>query len=150
STGLKADDLKNLSDLYIYFILHAATMLRPGGRLCVVTADPWLNVGYGRTLKTYLHKNFSIDNLLTLDRRLFPNADVRAVILHATKLGMGFSPSPITTFTRVHNGLSVERIPIYSSNSKAIVQDVSEIHVSRDDLSIKQQWGIYFKIGSLY
>jgi len=150
STGLNANELKNLSDLYIYFILHAATKLRSGGRLCVVTADPWLNVGYGRVLKNYLLQNFSIENLITIDRRLFPDVDVRAVVLHATKTVANTVVSPITTFTRVLNGLPIENIPIYSSNPNAKIVDVSEVKINQENLLAKNQWGIYFKIGELY
>lgn len=150
STQIHADDLKNLSDLYIYFVLHAVTRLRVGGRLCVVTADPWLNVGYGRILKKYLLEHFSIEHILTIDRRLFPNADVRAVILHARRTDDPVTSARVVSFTRVFNGLPIERIPIYSSAASTEVAGVSTLNVSRDELRPEKQWGSYFKIGGLY
>ena len=60
-------DFPRMTDLYIYFLLHALPLLRPGGRLAVITADPWLNVGYGEAFKKYLHQHFKIESLISLE-----------------------------------------------------------------------------------
>jgi len=72
-------ELPRSADLYIYFILYAISKLKPGGRLAIITADPWLTVGYGKMLKDELKKNFKIEKLITLDRRVFDNAQVKPI-----------------------------------------------------------------------
>ena len=48
------------SDIYVYFFAHAASFLRPGGRLVFLTASSWLDVAYGARLQEFMLANFSI------------------------------------------------------------------------------------------
>jgi methylase of polypeptide subunit release factors len=48
------------SDIYVYFFAHAASFLRPGGRLVFLTASSWLDVAYGASLQEFMLANFSI------------------------------------------------------------------------------------------
>ncbi len=83
--NITPSELHSLSDLYIYFLLFALPKLKPGGRLATIVADTWLNTRYGMILKDYLLKEFDLKQIISLDRSVFENADVKAVLLFATK-----------------------------------------------------------------
>ena len=99
-------NMTRMTDLYIYFLLHALPLLKPGGKLAVITSDPWLNVGYGEEFKKYLQQYFRIEMLISLDRRVFDNADVKPVLILATKLESPDSEWQVK-FVRVKNGLPI-------------------------------------------
>ncbi len=69
------------SDLYVYFYYHGLSLLRPGGVLCFITSNSWLDVGYGAPLQEFLLKRvrpmYIIDNL---KKRSFKQADVNTII----------------------------------------------------------------------
>lgn len=140
--AIKERDLKRLTDLYVYFILHALPLLRSEGRLATIIADSWLNVGYGEVFKKCLKQQFDIDRLVSLDRRVFTNAQVKPVLLLATKRNKVNSQWTIP-FIRVKNGLAISSFqhprPLDHTN------DIATTQVPVKDLKIEQPWGIYFK-----
>ena len=77
--------ISRLTDLYVYFLLRSIHYLRQGGRLAVITADPWLNVGYGKILRQRLIEGFTIERLISIDRPVFDDAQVKPVLLLAIK-----------------------------------------------------------------
>jgi hypothetical protein len=141
-------DLPRLTDLYVYFLLHAAAILKVGGRLAVITADSWLNVGYGQGLKKYLLQHFKIENLISLDRRVFNDAQVKPVLILATKKEEGL-PTRYIHFTRLKNGLPVNTLQ--SSNQLNLqIPDLVSAKVNVSILEVDKPWGIYFKAPKLY
>ena len=48
------------SDIYVYFFAHAASFLKPGGRLVFLTASSWLDAGYGAALREFMLANFRV------------------------------------------------------------------------------------------
>ncbi|MFN3996144.1 MAG: Eco57I restriction-modification methylase domain-containing protein, partial [bacterium] len=70
------------SDLYVYFYYHGLSLLKPGGVLCFISSNSWLDVGYGAPLQEFLLKHmrpiYIIDNL---KKRSFKQADVNTVIV---------------------------------------------------------------------
>ncbi len=141
--------LRRATDLYVYFLLRAMTALQPGGRLAVITADPWLNVGYGAVLKDYLKQHFIIDSLISLDRRVFDDAQVKPVLLLAMKhsgAGVGY---PVR-FVRVKNGLPIGSLQRVLDGTSPATEDVVQATVERDALHPTRPWGVYFKAPDLY
>lgn len=138
-------DLSRLTDVYVYFLLHAAKNLKSGGRLAVVIADSWLNVRYGHFLKSYLKTHFDIERITTFDRPLFANAQVKPVLVFATKRT---SPIPAAqiAFTRVTNGLPVSGLSRMFHSPEIELDDVRTKFVSSEELDGDQPWGIHFKI----
>lgn len=139
-------DLSQLTDLYVYFLLKAVTYLRLQGRLAVVISDSWLNVRYGQVLRQYLLENFKIEHVISFDRPIFPDAQVKPVLLFATK------HSQITNqvaFTRVMNGLPVNALSPLFTNPEPKLPDVHTVYVSSTELGIAQPWGTYLKIAEI-
>lgn len=46
--------------IYAYFVLHARTFLKPGGRLGFVLLRQWLDVEYGEALKRFILDHFKV------------------------------------------------------------------------------------------
>jgi len=154
-SALRELQLTRMTDLYIYFLLHAVATLRPGGRLAVITADPWLNVRYGEAFKRYLHQNFYIDSLISLDRRVFLDAQVKPVLLLATRKGYAQlidyqTRHQYVQFIRVKNGLSIEQVGNLLSSSENSHPDVTMIKVAHTDLQTRRPWGLHFKTPAVY
>jgi type I restriction-modification system DNA methylase subunit len=69
------------SDLYIYFYLHGLSLLNPTGSFCFITANSWLDVGYGADLQEFLLKHSHVKFILDNEKkRSFAQADVNTII----------------------------------------------------------------------
>jgi len=144
---INSSELLNLTDLYVYFLLYACEMLKPDGRLCVITPDSWINVLYGKVLKKYLIEKFVIEKLVAIDRSIFKDAQVKTLLLFAKKKP---TMSSATTFIRVHNGLPIRQLADIWESTPVSHPDVSTVEVSQDKLSVTTPWGIQFKCDSIY
>ena len=145
-------ELSRLTDLYVYFLLYALPKLKPGGRLAVITAESWLNVSYGEVLKKYLLKEFDIECLISLDRRVFDDAQVKPVMLLGKKKN-ATQKNEFIRFFRVKNGLPIKKInniiePSELGNNNH--KDVIVHEIKQDDINSNHPWGIYFKLPDIY
>lgn len=145
---LQQADLSRLTDLYVYFLLHGIRFLKPGGRLAVITADPWLNVTYGRALKDYLLQVADIERLVSLDRRVFDDAQVKPVLLFARK----HSSRSVwkTDFIRVKNGLPVAVLEQHLEQPNNLPPDITLFSVEQRSLKPEHPWSIFFKMPGVY
>jgi hypothetical protein len=82
-----ADNFPRLTDPQCHFVVHAARFLRPGGRLAVVLSDSWMDMRYGTAFKDYLLRTFTVRGVLGFQGRIFPQVQVRPVVLLAEKRG---------------------------------------------------------------
>ncbi len=139
-------NMTRLTDMYIYFLLHALPLLKPGGRLAVITSDPWLNVGYGEVFKKYLQEHFRIEMLISLDRRVFEDADVKPVLILATKLESPELEWKVK-FIRVKNGLPIGHLQESLSSRNP---DISCSQVRSSELKSFTPWDIHFKAPEVY
>ncbi|HEU0143877.1 MAG TPA: N-6 DNA methylase, partial [Nitrososphaera sp.] len=139
-------DLSRLTDLYVYFLLRAIPILKPGGRLAVITADPWLNTTYGGAFKKYLQDHFVIESLVSLDRRVFDaNVSVKPVLVLATKNTAAHIAKSIR-FIRLKNGLPINDLQFFLNNPrKKKPGDVLIRKIKRQELNATEPWGKYFK-----
>jgi hypothetical protein len=136
--------ISGLADLYIYFLLRAISTLKIGGRLAVITADTWLNVRYGEALKRILANDFAIETLISFDRSVFPNAQVKPVLLFATKT-KSISTRRNVWFIRAQNGLPpIDLLPLVNRrHSKLANTSIKKIELCQLDSS--DNWDKYFK-----
>lgn len=141
--------LRRSTDLYVYFLLRAATLLKPGGRLSIITADPWLTVGYGEAFKQYLLTNFEIETLISFDRRVFQGADVKPVLLTAERRQRPARPTS-TAFVRVRNGLPVADLQRRLFSDDLNHADLNVIQVDQHTLDPRRTWASHFKAGAAY
>lgn len=141
--------LSRLSDLYVYFLLRAASALGPGGRLAVIVADPWMNTEYGVALKDYLQDHFDIEDLISLDRRVFNDAQVKPVLLRATKKGETGKTGTVK-FVRVKNGLPIETVGEILKQPKIDHRDIAVFTLQSAELDARAPWNTYFLAHELY
>ncbi|MCB2196065.1 MAG: N-6 DNA methylase [Bacteroidetes bacterium] len=83
---IKADfgiqKINKQSDLYIYYLMHTASLLKEGGRLGYVIASSWMDVSYGKDLQKFLLGHFKIIAIIDQQStRSFQTASVNTVIL---------------------------------------------------------------------
>jgi hypothetical protein len=73
------------ADYYVYFYLHALSLLADGGAFCFITSNSWLDVDFGKDLQEFFlrfgHLKMVIDNRA---KRSFAQADVNTVIVLAS------------------------------------------------------------------
>jgi methylase of polypeptide subunit release factors len=70
------------SDLYIYFLIHAASFLKEGARLGWVISASWLDVQFGAGLQRFLLEHFKIIAIIDYQaKRSFETASVNTVLL---------------------------------------------------------------------
>lgn len=81
-------NLNKQSDLYVYYLMHAASLLKEGGRLGYVIASSWLDVSYGKDLQKFLLDHFKIIAIIDQQyTRSFETASVNTIILIIEKCG---------------------------------------------------------------
>lgn len=136
--------VSRLSDLYIYFLLRAMSKLCPGGRLAVITADTWLNVRYGEAFKKALKDNFNIESLISFDRAVFPNAQVKPVLLFAKKKVDRLSRKNIW-FIRAQNGLVPNQLLPLVKRQSTVVKNTLVVKVKPQHLQPSDTWSRYFQ-----
>ena len=136
-----------LTDLYVYFLLRSIQFLRQGGRLAVITADSWLNVGYGKILRQRLIEGFTIERLISIDRPIFDDAQVKPVLLLATKSRPTKKWS--CEFIRVKNGLRFSDLHRHL-NRESAHKDIQHATVPSELLKPENIWSINFKAPELY
>ena len=74
------------ADLYAWFLLRAQLLLKPGGRLAMITSNSWLSTAFGESLQHFLQHHFEMECLLeSACERWFSDAAVNPVILIARK-----------------------------------------------------------------
>jgi tRNA1(Val) A37 N6-methylase TrmN6 len=73
------------SDLFVCFVERALELLRPGGRLGLLTSRSWLTHDSFEALRRCLLARVECDALIECPDDLFPDASVRTVMLVATK-----------------------------------------------------------------
>lgn len=143
-------DLSHLSDLYIYFLLYAFPLLKPGGRLATILADSWLNTRYGFSLRKYLLDEFEIKQVVSLDRSVFENAQVKAVLILATKKKDAIKRYYVK-FARVRNGLPINQLSSFILNGKnQSAENIVAKKIESEELNAKSAWGAIFKTTSLF
>jgi hypothetical protein len=147
--SVSEDDISRLTDLYVYFLLYGLAFLKPGGRLGVITADSWLNVGYGKGLKRYLLQYFEVESLITLDRRVFDDAEVKPVLILATR-SEKTDPNKYIHFVRAKNNLPVRVLQQSWNNPDIELNDIVRFKVKSSTLKVNEPWSIHFKAPKMY
>lgn len=75
--------VSSLSSLWMPFVLHSVSFLKPGGRLGLVLPAELLTVNYAAPLRSFLMASFSSVRLATFDEPVFPEVQEEVVLLLA-------------------------------------------------------------------
>lgn len=124
-----------LTDLYCYFVIRAASLLRPGGRLAVVISSSWMDVGYGVGFKSFLLRNFDLQAVIGLEGRIFADALVRPALLLAQKKE-GHHDSRKVLFARAFNVRPHQR----PRNNRGSI-----VRMTADELDPRLPWGGFLR-----
>ncbi|MEW6568461.1 MAG: N-6 DNA methylase [Chloroflexota bacterium] len=73
--------LSNLTSSWAPFVIHAVSMIRPGGRLAMVVPFEIGHAAYARPVLEYILKSFGAVTLLTFHERLFPELNEDTMLL---------------------------------------------------------------------
>jgi adenine-specific DNA-methyltransferase len=141
--------LTQLASSWAAFVVHAAGMLRPGGRLGLVLPAELLSVNYAGPIRRFLLERFASVRIVTFERRVFPGVLEEVVLLLAEGSGpsasihvsqardaehLAVAPSVTWTPPSPEAKWSFALIPIASEEAYARL-------VSSDDVVTLEDWG---------
>lgn len=147
--ALEKKQIPFLSDLYIYFLLYALPFLKVGGRLSALVADSWLNTKYGIVIKEYLQNNFELNQIISFDRSIFDDAQVKTLMILATKTIE--KRKYLVSFARVRNGMVIEDLSSYVIDKKVISEkDIVVREIESHTLTPELPWSSICKSTQLF
>jgi adenine-specific DNA-methyltransferase len=76
-------ELSGLASSWAHFVVHAAEMVAPGGRLAFVLPAELLHVDYAEPVREFLRRRFGSVTVVTFDEAVFPGAMIDTVLLLA-------------------------------------------------------------------
>ena len=153
------DEMSDRSDIYCYFFTHSSEFLKDGGRLCFITSNRWLNVGYGKTLQTFLLNNFRIKAIIAFDNQVFEEPLIGTVITLLEKCSDTNRNQSIVSFLRFKRRIDLDRIVekaenIYQPDLFYEDPELRLVTIRQIDLKEEDKWykylyapTIYFEIG---
>ena len=105
--------VSNLASSWAAFTIHSALFLRKGGRMGLVLPAELLSVNYAAPIRRFLLERFASVDLVLFDERVFPEAEVDAVLL----LAEGFDEGPTDHFRviQVRDGEGLAKSPVARS-----------------------------------
>ncbi len=154
--------IHELSDLHTYFWVHGTRFLRPGDWLAFLSSSSWLENTSGRSLKTFLLREYDIVLLAESDAEpWFTGARVKTV---ATILRRRLSGTPVSntaTFALIRKPLaqimaprtsperwsSVERVLDEILNG--VTENATVWRVPQAELTADDPWSFYLRVPDL-
>lgn len=94
------------ADLYILFFEKTLSHLNPGGRHCFICSDRWLKNEYGKKLRGWIARSFSLESIVSLEKATDAfQEDVLAypaiTLITNAKSGATFNISELTSITQL-------------------------------------------------
>jgi len=77
--------ISSRSNLYVYFIIKAWSILSEKGSIIAIIPNTWMAAEYGNSFKKFLLQNFWIKAIIQFNKDVFPDADVESCILYLSK-----------------------------------------------------------------
>jgi tRNA1(Val) A37 N6-methylase TrmN6 len=140
---------KQQADLYSYFIMYAGSFLKEGGRLALIISDSWLDMNFGIELKRFLLHYFKINAVISFDKRVFPEALVKTVILLAERTAKPKARESVH-FIRIKRSIALPDIEHYLASDRAHNNGLKISIAPQGTLDPREYWGVYFKAPELY
>jgi TaqI-like C-terminal specificity domain/Eco57I restriction-modification methylase len=110
----------SIADLYTYFIERAHTLLRPGGRFSMITANKFMRANYGMALRKFLTSNIRLEQLINFgELRVFEEAATDPLITVSSKNAPGSSVSYVQVknlqFSSLNEVVASQALPLQAS-----------------------------------
>ncbi len=143
--------LDKQSDIYIYFFIHAISLLKNGGKLGFISSNKWLEVGYGEPFQKFLLDHCKILYVVEFDRAIFPDADVNtAVTILEKETDAKKRGNNLVRFVRLRQKMD-------SSTQLALIQGNESyddtrlrVNVIRQDNLAAGKWNIFLRAPKVY
>jgi adenine-specific DNA-methyltransferase len=118
--------LHGRANLWAYFVVHALSFLKPGGRLALVLPGSFLYADYSATIRTHIRSNFERVIALTLAERLFltEGTEETTVVL----LAEGFGQPPDNNDLVVRCAESTDELTRLIKNWPAEIETTDRAH----------------------
>ncbi|AXE39491.1 HsdM family class I SAM-dependent methyltransferase [Acidipropionibacterium virtanenii] len=100
--------LSSLASSWAAFVVHAASVLKPGGRLGMVLPAELLSVNYAAPVRRFLFEHFGSVELVLFERQVFDDAETDTVLLLADQCGRSTTSAAIR---RVHRSSDLVDLP---------------------------------------
>ncbi len=135
-----------VTDIYGYFLIHATSFLKDGGRLAFIISDSWLNMDFGMALKQFLLRYYQIKAIVAFEERVFFNALVRSVLVLAEKSSS--IQENYVQFIRLKNINDIQKLNHILSTKNQ--NSTSVMSIKQSALNPREPWGVYLKASKLY
>lgn len=135
-----------VTDVYVYFLIHASRFLKKNGRLAFIISDSWLNMNFGRALKEFLLRSYKITAIVGFEERVFEEALVRAVLILVEN-----SPpkNNRVLFIRLRNHHDLGKVNSVLNKRKS-TNKISVMDMEQRRLDPNDSWGVYLKASPQY
>jgi len=122
--------LNKNSDIYIYFYIHAVSLLKKHGLLGFVSSNKWLEVSYGKPFQEFLLKYTKIKYIIEFDSAVFSDLEVdTCVIILEKESDNELKESNPVRFVRVKRKISMDKLSVLLETTTNIDNDEIKINV---------------------
>jgi type I restriction-modification system DNA methylase subunit len=155
-SDVNAEWMTRKMDIYGYFITHATSFLKDGGRLGFIISDRWLDTQYGTDLQRFLLENYRIRAVIKFTRQAFEDALVGSTVLVIEKTDDQVEREDnVVKFLEVRDEMGIDEIESVVEEDIApdqmIVADeyrmVTNMQSTLDDVA---KWNVFFMAPPIY
>jgi adenine-specific DNA methylase len=154
--GSESHEIRETSDLYVYFFTNSARWLADGGRLGFLTSERYLDTGYGAGLQHFILDHFRIHTIIGFDRNIFGDALVGTVITVLEKESRQESREQNSVrFLRIKQPVEIDAILGILREGTCVDEDIqtdafSIVTVNQKDLGGTSKWSIFLFAPAVY
>lgn len=152
SDGSKIE-LDARAGIFAYFFTHSAKFLKNKGRMGYITANTWLDVGFGKGLKRFFLDHFKILVVLEFDAAVFGRALVNTCVLILEKEKNELErKKSLVRFARLKKKKAITGVVAALLGAKKSYENRGiKISVKRQsELKPKERWGKFIRAPSIY
>ena len=151
SDGSKIE-LDARAGIHAYFFTHSAKFLKNKGRMGYITANTWLDVGFGKGLKQFFLDHFKIIAIIEFDSAVFGRALVNTCVSIFEKDDTESRTENTVRFVRLKKPMEIQKIVDTIWTSKRDCED-NRIRIllrKQRSLEAKERWGQYIRAPTIY
>ncbi len=144
--------LSGRSGLYVYFLVHATSLLDEEDNVGLIIPNSWLDVVYGQQLQQFILDHYLIEFIINSRiQKVIPTADVNTAILKLKRKKMEAyqevtNSENLVNFVSINNILDLELLVDKKiSHLKDYSSRIQVVSVKQKELFSKSKWGIYFR-----
>lgn len=151
-----ADWMTKKMDIYGYFITHATSFLKDGGRLGFIISDRWLDTQYGTDLQRFLLENYKIHSVIKFQHQTFEDALVGSTVVIIEKEPEAFEREDnVVKFLEVQSEMKIDELESVLDQDigpdKMVVTDdyrlVTNVQSTLDEVA---KWNVFYMAPPIY